>query len=129
MKKQRRILIIGIVFLVIVILGILVLTRTDMFKDYLIKRDLRKTANTFYSLYYDENNKDNNIKEFLSGFNKSGLTISLKDMQIIIEQKTNGGTLYSTLEKCDIENTKVIIYPKEPYTKNDIDIKFELSCK
>ena len=50
-------------------------------------------------------------------------------MQIIIEQKTNGGTLYSTLEKCDIENTKVIIYPKEPYTKNDIDIKFELSCK
>ena len=100
-----------------------------MFKDYLIKRDLRKTANTFYSLYYDENNKDNNIKEFLSGFNKSGLTISLKDMQIIIEQKTNGGTLYSTLEKCDIENTKVIIYPKEPYTKNDIDIKFELSCK
>lgn len=129
MKKQRRILIVGIVFLVIVILGILVLTRTDMFKDYLIKRDLRKTANTFYSLYYDENNKDNNIKEFLSGFNKSGLTISLKDMQIIIEQKTNGGTLYSTLEKCDIENTKVIIYPKEPYTKNDIDIKFELSCK
>ena len=129
MKKQRRILIIGIVFLVIVILGILVLTRTDMFKDYLIKRDLRNTANTFYSLYYDENNKDSNIKEYLSKYKSSGLTISLKDMQIIIEQKTNGGTLYSTLEKCDIENTKVIIFPKEPYTKNDIDIKFELSCK
>lgn len=129
MKKEKKSLIIGISVLVVIIIGIIVLVNTTFFKDYLKKRDLRKITNTFYGLYYDEHNKDNNIKKYLSDFKNSGLGINLKDMQIYIEDRTNSGTNYKTLEKCDIENTKVTIYPKDPYTKKDIDIKFDLSCK
>lgn len=127
MKKNT--LIIGICLVLAILAGILILIKSDFFKDYLKKRDLRKITNTFYDIYYDENNPDGNIKVFLSKFTKTGLTISLKDMQIIIENRTNGGTTYKTLEKCDIENTKVTIYPKEPFDKKDIDLKFDLSCK
>ena len=90
MKKNT--LIIGICLVLAILAGILILIKSDFFKDYLKKRDLRKITNTFYDIYYDENNSDGNIKVFLSKFTKTGLTISLKDMQIIIENRTNGGT-------------------------------------
>ena len=68
MKKEKKSLIIGISVLVVIIIGIIVLVNTTFFKDYLKKRDLRKITNTFYGLYYDEHNKDNNIKKYLSDY-------------------------------------------------------------
>lgn len=127
MKNKRYIILISI--LLIIIGGIIILVNSKIGREALAKRDIRKITSTFYNYYYDENNYDNNVKEFLKEYTSSGLNISLGDMEVYIESKSNGGTIYKSLEKCDRANTKIIIYPKSPFGKSDYDLDFKLKCK
>ena len=126
MKNKKIIIAIG--FILLIIGGILLLVNSKFGRESLSKRDLRKITKEFYSYYYDENNSDNNIKNYLMKYVDSGLTISLGDMEIYIESKSNGGTKYSSLEKCDRANSKITIYPKSPFEKDDYELKFDLVC-
>jgi len=126
MKNKK--IIIGILLLLIIIGGILIIVNTRIGKDALAKRDIRILARSFYSYYYDENNYDNDIKTFLEKYTDSGLTITLGDMEVYIEEKSNGGTKYKTLEKCDRAKTKIIFYPTDPFGKYDYELKFDLVC-
>lgn len=129
MKKLKIIIIIGIVFLILVISGIIILVNSKVFKETLIKRDLRKMTTEFYSIYYDEHNSNNEIKDLLKNYEKSGFTIKLSDLNIYLTNRTGVTTEYKSLEKCDISNTRVTIKPKKPFNKKDVELKFELSCK
>ena len=126
MKNKKYIFL--IVLLLIIIGGILFLVNSKIGREALAKRDIRKLTTTFYEYYYDENNYDNNVKEFLKKYTSSGLNITLGDMEVYIEDKSNGGTKYKSLEKCDRAKSKVIIYPKNPFSKTDYDLKFDLVC-
>lgn len=125
MKKK---IIIAIVILLFIIGGIIILVNSKIGREALSRRDIRKITETFYNYYYEENNYDNNIKNFLRKYINTGLTIKLGDMEAYIEEKTNGGTSYKSLEKCDRANSKIIIYPKSPFGKTDYELKFDLKC-
>ena len=125
MKKK---IIIAIVILLFIIGGIIILVNSKIGREALSRRDIRKITETFYNYYYEENNYDNNIKNFLRKYINTGLTIKLGDMEAYIEEKTNGGTSYKSLEKCDRANSKIIIYPKSPFGKIDYELKFDLKC-
>lgn len=126
MKNKR--IIISIFLILFLIVGILVVVNTKTGKEAKAKIDIRKMTKEFYSFYYDENNSNNNVKDFLRHYINSGLTISLGDMEVYIEDNSNGGTKYSSLEKCDRAKSKIIIYPKSPFGKNDYTLKFDLVC-
>ena len=121
-----------IMFLILIILfiiaGILILFNSKIGRESLSRRDIRKITKEFYSFYYDENNTDDNVKNYLRKYINTGLTISLGDMEVYIENKSNGGTTYSSLEKCDRANSKITIYPKSPFGKDDYELKFDLVC-
>ena len=126
MKNKKIMFLIAIILFIIA--GILILVNSKIGKESLSRRDIRKITKEFYSFYYDENNTDDNIRNYLRKYINSGLTISLGDMEIYIENKSNGGTTYSSLEKCDRANSKITIYPKSPFGKDDYELKFDLVC-
>jgi hypothetical protein len=126
MKNKKIMFLIAIILFIIA--GILILVNSKIGKESLSRRDIRKITKEFYSFYYDENNTDDNVKNYLRKYINTGLTISLGDMEIYIENKSNGGTTYSSLEKCDRANSKITIYPKSPFGKDDYELKFDLVC-
>ena len=126
MKNKKIMFLIAIILFIIA--GILILVNSKIGRESLSRRDIRKITKEFYSFYYDENNSDNNVKNYLRKYINTGLTISLGDMEIYIESKSNGGTTYSSLEKCDRANSKITIYPKSPFGKDDYELKFDLVC-
>lgn len=130
MNKKKLVLICIIIgVLAIFVTGIILLIKTGWFKNKLIERDLRTMTEEFYSYYYDDNNGDKKAKEYVAQFKDSGLSISLGDLKIFLESRTNKKYNYKNLEKCDVSKTKSIITPKKPFGKKDIDLKFELSCE
>ena len=126
MKNKKIMFLIAIILFIIA--GILILVNSKIGRESLSRRDIRKITKEFYSFYYDENNTDDNVKNYLRKYINTGLTISLGDMEIYIESKSNGGTTYSSLEKCDRANSKITIYPKSPFGKDDYELKFDLVC-
>ena len=126
MKNKKIMFLIAIILFIIA--GILILVNSKIGRESLSRRDIRKITKEFYSFYYDENNTDDNVKNYLRKYINTGLTISLGDMEIYIENKSNGGTTYSSLEKCDRANSKITIYPKSPFGKDDYELKFDLVC-
>lgn len=126
MKNKKIMFLIAIILFIIA--GILILVNSKIGRESLSRRDIRKITKEFYSFYYDENNTDDNVKNYLRKYINTGLTISLGDMEVYIENKSNGGTTYSSLEKCDRANSKITIYPKSPFGKDDYELKFDLVC-
>lgn len=128
-KKIKIIILIAVAVLVITVVSIVILINSKGYKDTLVKSDLRSLSEEFYSYYYDENNTGNNAKTYLAQFKDSGLTITLSDLKIFLESRTEKKYDYKNLEKCNIAKTKVKIIPKEPYGKKDFDLEFKLSCE
>lgn len=129
-KRSNRGKTIAIIVLVLLFIFVGLLVFLNLDSERRAKTRLNQLAKVFYSYYYKDNSdkedKDK-IKVFLSNYAASGLTIRLKDMRIYIDSKKVEN--YSLLKKCDEEKTKVIIYPKAPYEKNDFKVKTVLSCK
>lgn len=129
MKKKNVIIVLLIFLLTAIAFGIIILVNTNTFNETIVKSDLKKLTKSFYGYYYDDNDKDEDIKTFLAQFKGTGLSITLGDLEIYLEARTGKKIEYKSLEKCDRANTKVIIYPKEPFNKSAIDLKYELNCK
>lgn len=129
MKKKNVIIVSLVILLAAIIFGIIILVNTNIFNETIVKSDLKKITESFYGYYYDDNNKNNDIKSFLNQFKGTGLSITLGDLEIYLEARTGKKIEYKSLEKCDRANTKVIIYPKEPFNKSAFDLKYELNCK
>ncbi len=127
--KKNKVIIIIICVLVVIALGIIFLVNTKKFRGYLAQKDIRKMAGIFYGYYYEENNYDKDIKKYLKDYEKSGLSITLGDLEIYLEARTGNKPNYKSLEKCDRAKSKVVTYPKEPFNKDSYDLKFELICK
>lgn len=130
MSKKVEI-IIAIVVGVLVLLGVslLILIKTNWFKESLIKSELRKMTEEFYGYYYDDNNKDKKASEYLKQFKDTGLSITYGDLKIFLENRTQKKYDSKKLEKCDVAKTKMTMYPESPYGKKDLRIEFEISCK
>ena len=130
MSEKLKIIILVIIGVLIGIgVGIIVLINTKGFKEKLINRELRAMTEEFYGYYYDDYSGELSVKENMAKFKDSGLSINLGDLKIYLESRTGKKYNSKRLEKCDVSKTRVIIYPKDPYGKKDIFLKFESSCK
>lgn len=130
--SKKLIVIISVIVgvLVLALASILVLINTKGYKEKLIQSDLRKMAEEFYSYYYDENNKDKKVKEYLEKYKDSGLGITLGDLKIYLESRNQNKKYDSKrLEKCDVANTIVTVFPESPYGKKNFRLEFKISCK
>ena len=94
---------------------------------------LTKMGETIYKDYYYEITKvdktDEELKEYLKMFNKVGLSFNLVELSKYSDENKEiiDGFLNSN-SKCNKENTRVIIYPKEPYSKVDYTVETQIDC-
>ena len=94
----------------------------DTFQD-----ELEKIGADFYENYYYSNlSEEEKVK--LSNYTDNGIRIDITNLVVIIPIDDS---IQNQLrkDKCDFDQTKIVIYPKEPYGKQDYSIELELSCE
>lgn len=131
MENKKNILI-GLLSLVIIIVLIAVIVSTSSSKSNTSKENKLEDKLTaigvdFYeNVYYSGMNDEN--KKKLPTYAEDGIKISIEMVEVstTVDDETK-----KMLEdkKCDTENTKIAIYPKDPYGQKDYTIKIELACE
>lgn len=124
---------IGIIAIIIVIIIALVLIfRVNQEKE--LTNTLKEMGIDFYENFYYINAGEN-LKErsaFLKKYEDIGVKINLDNLSKYnseentkkLEQFKNN----KTNKTCDINSTEVVIYPKEPFNKNNYEIEVILDC-
>lgn len=135
-KIKQLIEIVGIIvaiILVALIIYFLLVTKPASEKE--LKGYLNDMGKDFYTTFYykqiSNGKSDEEIQNYLSKFKDIGIKVSLTGLSeynaggndAIIEKFKNESN-----EECNRTNTKVIIYPKEPYTKTDYVLETVLDC-
>ena len=97
-------------------------------------KKVKQMGEAFYTEYYykelSKNKTKKELSNILSKFDEKGIRISIHNLSVF-----NSGIYKEAIEafkndsKCDGKKTKVIIYPKKPYGKNDFKVDAELSCE
>jgi len=133
-KDERNIILSAcLVLAIIIIITIVMLIRTNSpkIRKEAIENDLTKMAQDFYeNFYYDSITSDLGTSQ-ISKFEDYGIIIDLNILSRYKQEysdKINSFKHPKTNQECDREKTKAIIYPKDPYSKTDYDIKIELDC-
>jgi hypothetical protein len=87
---------------------------------------LTKVASTFYSEFYYEQVATNDADR-INSLQKSmekGIVLTVADLS-----KFSNDAIFKEMSKeCDLYKSRVIIYPKSPFSKISFDSKVELSC-
>ena len=131
-KKVLFVLLTIIVVLVAIVLAIFLLkgkNQEEVLKDYLHDMGIE-----FYeNLYYKQVGKtDEERKEFLNKFTEIGIKINLDSLSRYNvesnQEKINAFKNPKTNDACNKENSKVIIYPQEPYGQKDYRVEIQLDC-
>ena len=131
MKKKKIIPIILICVLVLFLgylLYVVLVVNTPENRTNKANDVLDKYGGIFYSHYYDsvESEAKDETKRILSEYKDTGLTISLKDLRIYLD--TYKMEDYSSVEKCNQEQTKITVFPVDPYGKQDFNVRVILEC-
>lgn len=132
-KNDKRILITGVIILFLIVLGTF-LALTVGSTAFNLESELRVMGSDFYeNFYYDQLNKSEEEKvKLLSQYSSIGLKVNVDNLvrsnKEVNEEKVKGFINPKTKEECDLENTKVIIYPKSPYGKTDYDMEVQIEC-
>lgn len=130
MRKKQNIVKILIVLLLLFVAFLVVNKYFPRNPQEKAEKKLYELAQKFYGHYYDakyDSNKPYAIKETLDLYKETGLTICLEDLQIYLD--TFNIEDYSALDKCDKQGTKVTVYPKSPYEKDDYEIVSTMNCQ
>lgn len=128
-NKKELLIIIGVVVILVGII-LFVLINTDGEKK--LKDKLETLATDYYeNNYYDKISSDEATrKQILEKFASTGFTINLNSLSRY-EQFTEQVKEFvnsETDEECDKEKTTITIYPKDPYGKEDYEVKVNLVC-
>lgn len=105
-------------------------TQKDKLNGY-----LNELGKSFYEdYYYDavESKNEDAKREFLSKFKDIGIKVNLDNLSRYngdgVEEKIKEFKNEAKDEDCNIKDTKVIVYPKEPYGKTDYELEAVLEC-
>ena len=137
-ENKKLILIIGAVVLLPIIVGLVIWgifgrdkepTQEEVLKGY-----LQDMGVGFYEdFYYEQIGADYEArKTFLEKYKDIGIKVNLDNLSRYNakenKEKIESFVNEETKEECDKENSKVIIYPHEPYNQKDYDMEIQLSC-
>lgn len=134
-KKMKDILELMLIIIGLFVVGTIIFfvlfekpSSEDDLKNYLIKMG----TDFYVDFYYEEQAKgksDEELKQYLSKFTDTGIKISLKTLEDYSEENEKTIEKFKNKKKeCDKKNTKVIIYPQDPYGKEDYSVEPLLEC-
>lgn len=116
-----------LIFLILVLVIILCLVNPRN----VATRKMKKMGKEYYTEYFykvlSDGRKDSEVKEILSRYKDTGIKINIRNLSQYSDGKFKKET--DSLDKCNKEKTKVIIYPKKGYKKNNYKVKVELVCE
>ncbi len=133
--EEKKMLVIGggvLAVIIITILFVIIWTSGNSAKK--LENSLKEMGKDFYeNYYYDQTGKTQEERaKFLAKYASIGIKINLDNLgrynSNINKEKIAEFVNSKTKESCNKENTKVIIYPKESYGKNDYTLEVELDC-
>ena len=136
-NKKRFILaiVISIFIIFVVALGIFkIVSLINPDKKDQLTIYLEEMGKDFYeNFYYDEIGTTQDEKtDFLSKYDKMGITVSLDTLSKYQNSKnkeiTDKFVNNKTKQVCDRDQTKVMIYPKEPYKRYSYEMKVIVDC-
>lgn len=133
--KNKKIIYIIIGVIVVLLIGFFLLlsnqkkkeTSNDNPKEN--KEDLlERIGKNFYEDYYHPEVLTVAGESLMNNLAQTGISISVSAIDVItpINKETKE---YLDTKKCDYENTKIFIYPKEPFGISDYTIKVDLACE
>lgn len=129
-KQKKNILVVALVIIIILCILLFVAFRTknheSKIDDNTLQDKLEKIGSDFYENYYYSNLSDEE-KAKLSNYKDNGIRIDITNLNVIISIDEDIQNQLKK-DKCDFNQTKIAIYPKEPYSKQDYSIELELSC-
>lgn len=137
MKKNKKILLqilVIVISLILVGLIIYMILKPKTYSEKYLKNELSDMGEKFYTTFYYNyisNGKNTaEIKKYLIKYKDIGIKVSLTDLSQYTTDNDETIEKFKNEknEQCNWENTKVIIYPKEPYTKTDYTIETILDC-
>ena len=130
-SKKRNIIICAVVLVVVIILCIFVFGNSGERKKNELENELKALGKDFYeNFYYDLVVRDNGV-ETISKYSLIGIKVNLDNISRCTTCNTESIKKFvnpKTKKECDMNESKAIIYPKEPYGKTDYTIEAELSC-
>ncbi len=132
----------ALVVVVIVIVGVTLLfgkSHALPNQKEVLENRLKELAKEFYEVHYYPNlvssttkkpMTDEEKKEFAQKFKDTGITLDLSGLaRLYGEQKDSILEEFKNGDKaCNYDNTKVVIYPKDPYAINSYEIDVKLDC-
>ena len=134
-SKKKFILIGSIVAGVIVLAVLIVLCITVFFnKERITTKKVKSMGVDYYTNYlYDvlaKGRDKKDLEKILVRYTGRGIKINLETLEKYDSGKYADEikNLKSGKKACDKANTKVIIYPEEPYNKADYRVEIELDC-
>lgn len=127
--NDKKILLVttGVIAILIVIIIFINIYKEKSVSPTTISQNLETIGQDFYENHY-YSDMDDEQKKLLTEFKDQGIVIDLTNLEVIT---TLNEELKNNLIKneCNFDETKIVIYPKEPYGKKDYNLKIELSCK
>lgn len=134
-KKQVGI-VAGIVLVVVValVITINVTNSNKQTQEQKLEAKLEDLGKDFFeNFYYPQVGSDDSSRAtFLEKFSEIGIKVNLDNLSRYngegVEDKIAEFVNDETGKECDKENTKVTIYPKDPYGKGDYTIEVTLVC-
>lgn len=138
MKKENKVVVILLISIFVVLLiGIIFIPNYNSKSK--LELELLDLSEEFYTDYYYKqltNAYDTEeLKKFLSLYIETGIKIDLESLSEYDSQKrdfkllTNKYTDKNSKKKCDVKNTYILFFPKNPFEKNNHTTKVVLDCE
>lgn len=135
LKKEQYYILGGLVLLIIIVISLfMIFGGKSKNESQKLSKELKQLGISFYEeFYYKQIGKtDEEKKAFLEKYTDIGIKVSLDNLarykknetETILKKFVNS----KTNTECDKNSSMVIIYPKEPYGKNDYRIDANLVC-
>ena len=132
-SKKTNIIICCAIVAVIIIGVVLAIVLGGGNQEKELTKELESMGRNFYENFYysqiGENDEDRSA--FLSKFSALGIKVDLENLGRTLENKDEQLAKFvnkKTNQQCNQTNTKITIYPQDPYGKGDYKIEVTLDC-
>lgn len=136
LKIQKVTLIVAILIIIgLIVIGVLTFKSIKNNQEQRVeekyKNQILEMGKNFYEDFFYDIAVNSQGIELIQKYSETGIKVDLNslaqrndDNKKIVESMVNP----KTNEKCDTSNSKVIIYPKDPYSKTDYTLEAILEC-
>ena len=120
-----------LVVLILLIVGLIIFFSPKN----IVTRKVKSMGKEYYSEYLwvviAEGRTNDELGQILSNYKDIGIKANLNTLSSSFDKKNKKEIDKKIIKKykCNSKNTKAVIYPKDPYNKDDYKIKVELDCE